>query len=75
LLKTRAAPVTLLIMSQTFSKSDVALHNKPDNLWVVIDEGVYDLTKFQDEHPGEFGPTVFRAWLTWLELPFRWKEE
>lgn len=39
-------------MSKTFSKEDVASHNKPDNLWVVIDEDVYDLTKFQDEHPG-----------------------
>lgn len=41
-------------MSKTFSKEDVASHNKPDNLWVVIDEDVYDLTKFQDEHPGMF---------------------
>jgi cytochrome b involved in lipid metabolism len=39
-------------MSKTFSKDDVASHNKPDNLWVIIDEDVYDLTKFQDDHPG-----------------------
>ncbi|KAK1068427.1 hypothetical protein LTR74_005717 [Friedmanniomyces endolithicus] len=39
-------------MSQTFSASDVASHNKPDNLWVIVDEQVYDLTKFQEEHPG-----------------------
>lgn len=32
--------------------ADVASHNKPDNLWVVIDEDVYDLTNFQDDHPG-----------------------
>ncbi|KKA19066.1 Long-chain-acyl-CoA dehydrogenase [Rasamsonia emersonii CBS 393.64] len=38
-------------MSKTFTKDDVASHNKPDSLWVVIDEDVYDLTKFQDEHP------------------------
>ncbi|KAI0965871.1 acyl-CoA dehydrogenase/oxidase [Xylaria arbuscula] len=39
-------------MSKTFSKADVASHNKGDSLWIVVDEDVYDLTKFQDEHPG-----------------------
>ncbi|KAI1385775.1 acyl-CoA dehydrogenase NM domain-like protein [Hypoxylon trugodes] len=39
-------------MSKTFSKSDVASHNKGDSLWIVVDDDVYDLTKFQDEHPG-----------------------
>ncbi|KAI1636142.1 acyl-CoA dehydrogenase NM domain-like protein [Biscogniauxia mediterranea] len=39
-------------MSQTFTKSDVASHNKGDSLWIIIDDDVYDLTKFQDEHPG-----------------------
>jgi cytochrome b involved in lipid metabolism len=39
-------------MSKQFSASDVASHNKPDNLYIIVDEDVYDLTKFQDEHPG-----------------------
>jgi len=39
-------------MSQRFSSADVAAHNKADNLWIIVDEDVYDLTKFQDEHPG-----------------------
>lgn len=39
-------------MSKTFSASDVASHNKSDNLWIIVDQDVYDLTKFQDEHPG-----------------------
>ncbi|EPS30614.1 hypothetical protein PDE_05566 [Penicillium oxalicum 114-2] len=39
-------------MSKTFSKDDVASHSKGDSLWIVIDEDVYDVTKFQDEHPG-----------------------
>merc|ERR1712072_615442 len=43
---------TLSTMSQTFSPSDVASHNKADNLWIIVDQDVYDLTKFQDEHPG-----------------------
>ncbi|RMZ82009.1 hypothetical protein DV737_g2252, partial [Chaetothyriales sp. CBS 132003] len=39
------------IKSETFSKADVASHNKSDSLYIVVDEDVYDLTKFQDEHP------------------------
>ncbi|KIW30315.1 uncharacterized protein PV07_06065 [Cladophialophora immunda] len=39
-------------MSKRFSTADVASHNKADNLYIIVDEDVYDLTKFQDEHPG-----------------------
>lgn len=39
-------------MSKTFSTADVAKHNKTSDLYIVVDEDVYDLTKFQDEHPG-----------------------
>jgi hypothetical protein len=41
-------------MSKTFTKDDVASHSKGDSLYIVIDEDVYDVTKFQDEHPGMF---------------------
>lgn len=40
-------------MSQRFSKDDVAAHKKPDDLWIIVDEDVYDLTNFQEEHPGK----------------------
>ena len=40
-------------MSKTFSASDVAAHKKPDDLWIIVDEDVYDMTKFQTEHPGK----------------------
>lgn len=39
-------------MSKTFSTTDVAKHNKATDLYIVVDEDVYDLTTFQDEHPG-----------------------
>lgn len=39
-------------MSKSFSTSDVASHNKPTDLYIIVDEDVYDLTQFQDEHPG-----------------------
>lgn len=41
-------------MSKSFSQSDVASHNKTSDLYIIVDEDVYDLTKFQDEHPGKF---------------------
>lgn len=39
-------------MSKTFTASDVASHNKPGDLYITVDGDVYDLTKFQDDHPG-----------------------
>jgi alkylation response protein AidB-like acyl-CoA dehydrogenase/predicted heme/steroid binding protein len=39
-------------MSKIFTAADVASHNKPDSLYITVDGDVYDLTKFQDDHPG-----------------------
>ncbi|KAJ5888790.1 hypothetical protein N7495_008831 [Penicillium taxi] len=40
-------------MSQNFSPADVASHNNAENgLYIIIDNNVYDVTKFIDEHPG-----------------------
>jgi proteasome lid subunit RPN8/RPN11 len=41
-------------MAKIFSKDDVASHAKGDSPWIIIDEDVYDVSKFQDEHPGMF---------------------
>lgn len=38
---------------QRLSIADVATHNKATDLYVIIDENVYDLTDFQEDHPGE----------------------
>jgi len=39
-------------MSKTFTTADVASHNTGSDLYIIVDQDVYDLTKFQDEHPG-----------------------
>ncbi|KAL7790163.1 acyl-CoA dehydrogenase/oxidase [Trichoderma afarasin] len=39
-------------MAKIFTAGDVASHNKPDSLYITIDGDVYDLTTFQDDHPG-----------------------
>ena len=36
-----------------YTRKDVSLHNKRNDLWVIINENVYDLTKFQKIHPGK----------------------
>ena len=35
-----------------FSRSEVAKHNKPDDLWIIVDGKVFDVTEYVDEHPG-----------------------
>ncbi len=45
-------------MSQRFSVADVAAHKTADDLWIIVDEDVYDLTRFADEHPGGKKSTI-----------------
>ncbi len=39
-------------MSKPISPSEVASHSTPESLYIIIDNAVYDLTSFIDEHPG-----------------------
>jgi cytochrome b involved in lipid metabolism len=39
-------------MSKRFSVADVASHKTASDLYIIVDEDVYDLTNFQEEHPG-----------------------
>lgn len=40
-------------MSQTFTPAEVAAHKTADKgLYIIIDNSVFDVTKFVDEHPG-----------------------
>ncbi|XP_017028893.1 cytochrome b5 isoform X1 [Drosophila kikkawai] len=39
-------------MSKEISLATVKEHNKPNDLWLIIDNRVYDVTKFLLEHPG-----------------------
>jgi len=62
-------------MSKIFSTKDVAAHSKPDSLYIIVDEDVYDVTKFQDEHPGERNITSMNENVTKLIMLTRWQEE
>lgn len=39
-------------MSKSFSFDDIKSHNKENDLYIVVDNGVYDLTGFINDHPG-----------------------
>jgi len=40
---------------KSFTKEEVSQHNKEGDLWIVVDNKVYDLSKFQNMHPGGAG--------------------
>lgn len=35
-----------------YTMDDVEIHDEEDDCWIVIDNKVYDVTDFLDEHPG-----------------------
>jgi len=39
-------------MPKTYTRADVAKHQALDDMWMIIEGKVYDLTKFIDLHPG-----------------------
>ena len=45
-------------MSQIYKRSEVATHNKDNDCWVIIEDGVYNVTDFMDNHPGSFVPIL-----------------
>lgn len=34
------------------STQQIAAHNSPEDCWIVVDNQVWDVTEFLDEHPG-----------------------
>lgn len=41
-----------------YTLAEVAAHSTRDDAWIIIDERVYDVTRFIDKHPGGVGPMV-----------------
>ncbi|KAI6248645.1 putative cytochrome b5 [Erysiphe necator] len=38
---------------KTFTTADVATHKDTDNgMYIIVDDGVYDITNFLEKHPG-----------------------
>ncbi|KAI8888696.1 cytochrome b5 [Backusella circina FSU 941] len=38
--------------TQLYTYEEVAQHNNRRDLWIILEGRVFDITKFQDEHPG-----------------------
>ena len=45
-------PTTTQSGSKTFTRAEVALHNRESDCWTHVDGKVYDLSKWLPEHPG-----------------------
>ncbi|PFH60297.1 hypothetical protein XA68_11180 [Ophiocordyceps unilateralis] len=46
-------------MAEKYTPAQVGQHGDEENgYWLLIEDGVYDITKFMDEHPG--GPKVLK---------------
>ena len=43
---------------KSFTRDEVARHASEEDLWIVIDGGVYDVSKFADLHPGGVFPLL-----------------
>lgn len=37
---------------KTINAEEVSTHNTRDDLWIILEGKVYDITKYLDEHPG-----------------------
>ena len=40
------------IPSPEYTRAEVALHKTPQDLWIIIDSKVYDVTNWLKRHPG-----------------------
>lgn len=42
-------------MARVISVQEISKHNILEDLWIVVDDTVYDMTEFAPEHPGGAG--------------------
>lgn len=43
---------------KTYTMKEIEEHTSIESLWLLIDNGVYDVSKFLDEHPGGPEPMI-----------------
>jgi cytochrome b involved in lipid metabolism len=50
--RSSSEPVEDVVRPKSYSKSEVAVHNKRNDCWIIIKDKVYDITSYVEEHPG-----------------------
>lgn len=45
-------PLGKKIEKKSYTLEEVSLHNKENDVWIIIKDKVYDVTKYLDYHPG-----------------------
>ncbi len=45
-------------LNHQYTPEEVARHNKPDDLWIIIEDKVYDVTEWLKHHPGGQRPLL-----------------
>ncbi|KAG9449088.1 hypothetical protein H6P81_009053 [Aristolochia fimbriata] len=49
----KVAPPNLVEKTtRSYSKAEVAVHNKKSDCWIIVKNKVYDVTPYVEEHPG-----------------------
>jgi cytochrome b involved in lipid metabolism len=43
----------------TYTAAEVALHSSKTDCWIIIEDSVYDITNFFEDHPGGEAPVRF----------------
>ena len=44
--------LTRVAVAPQYTMEEIGRHNKPDDLWLVVDNRVYDVSKWAKHHPG-----------------------
>jgi len=52
----------------TYSAKEVARHNVKSDCWIIVDDKIYDVTAFLDQHPGGSAPILAHAGTDVTEL-------
>ena len=51
-------------MARIISALEISKHCLPEDLWIVVDDTVYEMTDFAPDHPGGANSMLFHRFLS-----------